>query len=680
MIGLVSCKDRSKSKSKNFLIPAQDHPFVSLGQGYNPSTGAFAPKTCYSSTAPNLVKLDVEDADLKLIRGATLDNILNRLSGSLSMSYPIYPGVEAGANIRLAISNATTNTSETFSSLSKVNYSQSLPPQLELNDNGKSVLALADQQGLTGASRNAFFNLRCGEEIIDKIYYGATLNILIDFDYGSSISKQRFGAGLSLELLGGIAKVNVDANILNDNYAESVSVTINVKQVGGDPETITRLFPDGLPRCDYTVNVGWSKECLDSVRIIFAYAYGVPAPELEDIPSFIDQIRGLGMALVPLGYETHPRMENDPLKLWHGLGLDGSQSVIYQARELAIRSVLSRLELVGGVEKSFNAMLRSNGTYQNMNAYALYYQKILQQLEIVSSLKQELLKHIDECWKMTTPCTLATSNAKVVEIESRHPYDMDLSRYNKLVISIADWCNELGPESDSGFPLSRIFEPEKLTLQTLFKLTGIKPAPYLPSNKDEQARLLAERCGALETNLGMRSNLDLSKLGTSGFSISSMRVLDFLPGLEQLNVSDQIINALPRFYGLPRLKNLIMKNTRAYHGMLAVAKELPPSIRCLDMSAPDVLADFTKHIRPEVETLILRGWTLSGLTVQAGLKKLVTSTLSITPAALNEVAATLDHDMEIRLTSDPSFDDIPLGAYGRIKVVKDDGTLSCQSI
>ncbi len=682
---LNSCvKDKKASQPKS-LVPPDGQLIAGLGQGYDPISGRVLPRPCVKWEGdPTFLQMVPESAEIVPGNNVSTEEVLKLLSGSLSLTYPVYPGVTAGANVNLAISSSATKVSKNVSLYQNVRYEKKLPAETSLSEQGKEVVRLIKSRNLQGLAARDFFFEKCGREFVNLIHYGANLLLLVDFNFGSELNKAKFGVGLKLELLGGIASIEVDANVLKDKFAETTTVGLHVKQSGGDPNQIARIFPDGLPKCRYSLDdKAWSTDCANTITAILNYATGRPDPKLQGVTSFHDQLTL--DKLIPIAYETIPYLNVEVDGFIKSAGLVDNQEIAKQVegRKIGIQLLFQELTEVGGFIRSLQASLDSNAAYADINAYPAYFAIMIKQIGIASEKRRALAGELESCWKDLVSCQEARVQTKLSQLQEKFPYDPKVTEYGGSIPTLSTWCSLLGGKGlGDSFPQNQIINGDtfRTSLMALFTFANVTP-PSTNADPQAPAQDLAEKCNELQTRVMALPELNLTAGNTGEQPIQDLRIFDQNPGLRLLSVKNQSINDIPRFYGLPRLQVLDLGGNPfpLSEANLISLREVSAKLKCLDITSltPKVAqSPLLTYLRSQV--LIARNLGLSNFTdLGQGATTIIADSLSkITASELQTLGNTINGSLKIYVRKPI----VPLGTYGKISVENDDGLKTCATL
>lgn len=647
-ISVLSCfKDSNKSKVKS-EIPGERGVRAILGSAYDPFRGKILPHNCIALKSTIAPSYSAYEATVNYFRDAELDLIASKMAGSISAAVPIYPGVEAGGTLGFATSMAKTEASSNLMYTIRINRDLDFIGEYKQSDFLNSILADTDRLGLQGDAKKAHIQERCGQEFVSKIIEGASLVVILNLDYGTEINKKKFDAQMKLSLAGGIGTVNAGATILNDTFAESIVATLGVKQIGGDPEQIFRIFPNGFPRCRFNVKEAgkWADECNKALNNVLAYAtgdssafdkndairtfptqLGIPAANVVMIKPEENKSALISLGadpdntkLVPLAYRTTPNSEILPQEL----SLHTEVQSQIDDQEISVKNLLDRLLSYEGIRRKLFSIIDTPIERSNSGMFLVQAYK---QLGLINSALEEINEKLSNCWQAKKGCKSAEVQTEIEEISSKYPIDMHLISSADLNPSIKDWCIAAGPYA-SGSNLflqeDNLLQQDSATLHLLFEQTG---APVLRANQDGSFSRseLADRCLTIEQNLILseKINLDSSLISDKEKGlIKSLSPINSLHGVKQISARGNLIEAFPYLDGLENLVALDLGSNPFYSSKdLNIENTLtfPSSIRCLDISNPPGVVDSNRSKqmmqtildRLRIEAIIMRGWQLN---------------------------------------------------------------------
>ncbi len=557
---IAACGRPVQSKLDEAMLSTESGLQAAIGHGYFSEYGRLTSLPCVASPMAKIRGMITGKTTVN--RNLSAEDLLNKISGQAGIGYPIYPGVEAGANVQFATNFAKTDMSINHVVSSEVSYSDSIS---DLVDPSPFLLELqrnAQKFGLNSSETQELILRNCGDEYVSAIYSGASIVMVVQVNFGSQESYMLLHAELSLELLDGIAQIKAGAGIAKNQFAESLSVSIGVKQIGGDPGSLVGIFPEGLPNCapdrSDPTSTSWLEPCNAALRTLHDYFSGTDR-NLNGlgVRSFPDQLRDAD-ALVPLTIETRPY-----------------KFAFYRPQkpnDIAERprKYLDRLALVNEWRAAVQSLIESAGTKSER------FLKILQEeLTTANAFKTALNGAVQSCWENLSKCD--GSDQKIAELIRRYPLDFRLLRYGDAISDASSWCRRLGVARFGSFPNSTLTFDEEAVVVQLYERAGI----VIPGRDDK----LEDSCIRMNQVLNAKRRLNLSK--QFGSSIKSVMPLDSLSNTEVLELAYQNLSEFPRFYNMPKLA---MLNLAYNHGIKmtdedkAAMSRLPASIRCLDLT------------------------------------------------------------------------------------------------
>ncbi|RYZ86536.1 MAG: hypothetical protein EOP04_13680 [Proteobacteria bacterium] len=176
-----------------------------------------------------------------------------------------------------ASKNATTEYSSSITLVNKVSLKKLLLSSPRLTKTGKAEL---EEDRARDTVRET-----CGNEFFNEIEYGAQIFVVAKFDFASAQDKIEFKGNASVSLLG-IGEIGGNISHLSDKVKKSGRVSISARQVGGNPEELSKILSSGVISCSL---VDFEKTCLPALQAIVKYASedfrkgleGAPDPQIQ---------------------------------------------------------------------------------------------------------------------------------------------------------------------------------------------------------------------------------------------------------------------------------------------------------------------------------------------------------------------------------------------------------------
>ena len=214
------------------------------------------------------------------------------MSGGAYLSVPVYPGVDVGGHIDFATTHAASDTSINIAAVQRQVWGESLVTPYP-SEYFKSLIP--QTAGMSHDDKMKFYRQHCGDEFVTQIDNGSSVVTAINLDFGNSEAKNNLGVGMVLSLLGGIGTVDATVRLRLEHVADKLHVSMGVQQIGGQPEMLTKLFPDGLPSCsvekDEAQGVRFSDTCQKALKMLVDYTYGASGTsDLAGVKTYAEQI------------------------------------------------------------------------------------------------------------------------------------------------------------------------------------------------------------------------------------------------------------------------------------------------------------------------------------------------------------------------------------------------------
>lgn len=687
-LGILACSRTPEPGAETLsLVPAERGFLADLGYGYDSRTGSFVGSRCLEwIDEPRWLPKEDLSATVAPESDVQALDLVRRLSGALSVGYPVYPGVEAGANVEMATTYGNTEVAVNQVFTQSIRYQKSLPdvrPTAFLIAQRERAAAL----GLSGLETSEFLAQRCGDEYVQSVSFGASVTAIVGLNFGSEANLRKMRAGLSLTLLGGIAKIEAAADLKQEEVSESIELSVAVKQVGGKPQELVKLLPNGFPRCRYDRrNDGWAKDCEAALTLILRYVGALSPTDMQDvgIVSFPQQVRDGDAAFVPLAFETAPYRGDELRGLERAGRADGPTPVALRLSDdgdAGLRVYFEAAIKLASLRQTLHGFLEGRTTAPGDPRFAAFFQSAVEELAVIDRFARALAARTGDCWKDMRLCTRESALAELARLEHAYPYDPDVADYGRTIPSIKEWCELLGPVDSGRFPQSRLLPADEAPLLALFAMASQNPASAAESGT---AALVEARCQELDAYVSFRlgEGLRLDKSTTFNQQVTSLRPLDHLPGMTVLTARNQNLHRVPRFYGLDRLRILDLADNK---GMkmdsldLGAIRKLPSSLECLDLSrstggALDAGALLEVSQAP---ILFARGLIAARLPDATEVERIYLREVDLAPEALLAAGAVLPRRLTIKAASLTSA---PAGSYGNIVLESDDLKDSCLSL
>jgi hypothetical protein len=265
LVGLVLGGCGAATEASRVQGDDASRPTVDLGHGYRFADASIVAEPCF----------DVSEARIpprapKASEGEYFVNIgYDRLMSSLSASGQITIGSD-GTGIDARGSYAKLNHSTNF--VSTLTYLLRFSDGVEELDLGKRIKLTPSgrrliDEGVSEARRAEI----CGSHIVvaKKLHFALVATIRIEFS--NAVKKQNFDASLKL----GVDGMEVFGRALRDlgAFDEDVAITVDARQMGGDPFALGGIVSGPLATCDSAHR----ESCVAAMRNIVEYGQKVKA-------------------------------------------------------------------------------------------------------------------------------------------------------------------------------------------------------------------------------------------------------------------------------------------------------------------------------------------------------------------------------------------------------------------
>jgi hypothetical protein len=237
---------------------------VELGEGYSGKTGNFLHSQCVKGTTEE-VNLPLTGGEVKFLFDAGYNEIIDSLSGAVDGSLNL-TAVRASAGARLAKNIAkTTLTTNLFSYVNLIGKAR------RLKSEGRSYGPDALQPGINSEKY-------CGTDFVSQIDYGASMAVSLEITAKTEKHKEKVSGYLKVNVQN-LVEVDGELEKLDEREAESYSVRLMVKQIGGLSQNITLAIPDDGFYCTIK-NIG---SCIDKMNATIRYMKGQMRSDLSNV-------------------------------------------------------------------------------------------------------------------------------------------------------------------------------------------------------------------------------------------------------------------------------------------------------------------------------------------------------------------------------------------------------------
>ncbi|WGL60151.1 hypothetical protein QEJ31_00850 [Pigmentibacter sp. JX0631] len=249
------------------FIPYSNMNSISLGSGYI-SNKQTATSKCINGkinyTGVNTAQEDfIHNASYKQI----YDSLTGGVSGSLNFSY-----FNLNGKFDYASSTASNDLSLSYTDIVSIT-----PKMISLNNytlNPKQKDLLINKDGTTTDNVEVI----CGDQFIKQAVIGAKLFINIKFSFNNIADKKDFYGKIGANIYS-IANIQGSLNVSDKKLLANTVVSIQAKQIGGDPSQLTTAIPEDSVYCSLDeqseiVNgrkINSMQKCLDILESFSTY-------------------------------------------------------------------------------------------------------------------------------------------------------------------------------------------------------------------------------------------------------------------------------------------------------------------------------------------------------------------------------------------------------------------------
>ncbi len=252
---LVSCKHDGKSNLESEISGSATNLPSDLGVGFDNETQVIKSQ-CVTGTP---VWRGAQDASIEYGQDLSYDDIIKAYGGGAKIGASV-AGFDVKGAAEFASKNATTEYSSSISLVNKISLKKLILANPKLTELGKSEL-------VENRARDTVRET-CGNEFFNQIEYGAQIFVIAKFDFANAQDKIEFKGNASVSLLG-IGELGGNISHLSDKIKKSGRVTISARQVGGNPEELSKILSSGVITCSL---VDFEKTCLPALTAIVKYA------------------------------------------------------------------------------------------------------------------------------------------------------------------------------------------------------------------------------------------------------------------------------------------------------------------------------------------------------------------------------------------------------------------------
>ncbi len=239
---LTNCRDRPRDAATDLMseVPSTHSDTGIPGQAYHGDKRKLLNVSCVEGEISELLGNVTSEFELRQDLGFT--DLIDRLGGKLSVDTN-FPTVRAGASARYATENTASVNASSY------NFFWRATPKKRVLKSGPDGSYRLSAFGQEVAKQPAFALNRCGDEFITSIEYGAMLNVTLKMEFRNEQDKRDIGGNLTVDVTGGIVKVDGKLDYLDQTVKKSVKITVEAQQHGGDPLRLLQVIPDNLVTC-----------------------------------------------------------------------------------------------------------------------------------------------------------------------------------------------------------------------------------------------------------------------------------------------------------------------------------------------------------------------------------------------------------------------------------------------
>lgn len=415
----IACQeDRSASEALAEITPDPDRT-LALGHAYDSRIDrAFS----YSCAGGNIKTQSATDAEFTYRHDLEQDELARELGLDIGISFGV-GSLNLTPGISFATANAARELSSTQTLIVRVNgRSQSL----DLN-----TLQLTSQGEELVRDHGDRIEQWCGNELITKVDYGASLIASVRYDFASESDKKLIGGKLGIGAgVGGLFDLiglRLGMKSINERARERTTVEISAIQTGGEPTALASVLPERSARC----SLSDIERCLAAFDDILAYARSDFQNQLREDSGWVatryvsTPYRETGLALQALHESAAPYSTR--------------AGVILKVRDLKTK----RSEEIANMQKA-SSLLRESNLFQDVHR---------EELSNIEQLSKENADAADEALRI---CQLQTAESCLAVQPVFQNYDVRplaktygrfgeaLARGEMVALRI-DYLPELGP-------------------------------------------------------------------------------------------------------------------------------------------------------------------------------------------------------------------------------------------
>lgn len=349
-----------------------------LGQGFESDTQTLK-ANCITG---DLVYAGGPAAEVNYTQDVTYDEVLDNISGGLNVGVGINIFDIKGA-ADFASKEASDAFSSTITLTSTAAVKSAVLQNIRLTDLGK---AMAKDGQVSEAVRK-----NCGDEFVSQIDYSAKLFINTKFRFNSAQDRLEFKGSASMSLLG-IGELGGNISKLSDNLKKNSSVSITAKQIGGNPENLSKILDDSVISCNLA---DFEAKCLPMLKALVKYAR-------EDFPASLaqDPVPTSSKGWAEILYKTD-KYSDHPI-------LSGSDVVTFVPQKndsLLTREIeQARNNTYDEYEKQMTAYVRASDLLRDFPLDDSQREKVTAVMEATAQNRKSLANVGEICLKTPTSC------------------------------------------------------------------------------------------------------------------------------------------------------------------------------------------------------------------------------------------------------------------------------------
>ncbi|MCX6132025.1 MAG: hypothetical protein NTX25_23580, partial [Proteobacteria bacterium] len=240
LLVFIGCGTPEPASKISSSVPAPQAETPMIGMGYNSMNARVTGSNCFENLP--IETTAAHEAELDFYRNLGSKQLSNLLDAGIEIGFPVYPGVTVKGRARYAEEFASGRYAETMTlhfkaigARTRVYFGDKaldsgfpikpIDRLLKLKDNSNAKLLL------------------CGDRYISRIDKGLEFTASLKVEFNNEYQKKAYAAGFGAEILGGIAKLDVDASYEKLLSSSNVNVSLAIEQKGGSALDLLQLLP-----------------------------------------------------------------------------------------------------------------------------------------------------------------------------------------------------------------------------------------------------------------------------------------------------------------------------------------------------------------------------------------------------------------------------------------------------